>query len=407
MALTYKHTKYACYAGYIVQAIIVNFLPLLFAMFQTDFGISVAKLGLLASVNFAIQLTVDLLGAKIADKAGYRAVMVTANFLAAAGLICLAFLPYVFKDPYAGLLISVIIYGIGGGLTEVLVSPMIEALPTEGKASSMSLLHSFYSWGQAGVILLSVLFFVTAGISRWRILSLVWAVIPVLTAVLFLFVPIKTLDHDGKSVPVKKLFANKIFWLFFVLMICSGAAEQGISQWASLFAEKGLGVSKTLGDIVGPCCFALLMGAGRLFFGIKGDKIDLRKYILLSGLLCIASYLLASVPGLFTDSMGLLSLIGCALCGLSVAIMWPGVLSLAADNNPAGGTAMFALLALGGDIGCISGSGIVGTVSDASSLNIGILSAIIFPVLIVICITVLIKRPLNRTLPEIPGRSDD
>ncbi len=413
MALTYKHTRYACYAGYIVQAIIVNFLPLLFAMFSTNFGISVAKLGLLASVNFAIQLIVDLLGAKIAVKLGYRIIMVVANILAAAGLICLAFLPFVFSDPYIGLLISVIIYGIGGGLTEVLVSPMIEALPTDGKASSMSMLHSFYSWGQAGVILISALFFVTAGIDNWQILSVAWAIIPILTAVLFLFVPIRMLETDGKAVPIKKIISNKFFWLFFLLMICSGAAEQGMSQWASIFAETGLKVSKTLGDILGPCCFALLMGVGRMFFGFKGEKINLKKYIVFSGILCVISYLIACIPGLFTDKLSILSLIGCALCGLSGAIMWPGVLSLSAEKNSSGGTALFALLALGGDFGCIAGSGIVGTIAEKTSLNIGILSATVFPVLIVVCVLILIRiykhenKKNELKLQENPSKAEE
>lgn len=376
----YNKTITACFVGYIVQAVVNNFTPLLFLFFQKSYHVPLSQITLLVTFNFGIQLLVDLLSVGFIDKIGYRASMVIAHVLSAAGLVLLTVLPDGLPTPFVGILIAVMIYAIGGGLLEVLVSPVVEACPSDNKEKAMSMLHSFYCWGHAGVVFISTLFFYVAGIENWKILAIIWALIPVGNAIVFTRVPIATLIEDGESgLGLKELFRMKIFWILLVMMICAGASEQAVSQWASTFAEKGLGISKTAGDLAGPMAFAILMGTSRLFYGKYGDRIHLERFMVYSSLLCILSYL-----GISLFPVPLLSLIACAVCGLSVGIMWPGTFSKASAALPKGGTAMFALLALGGDIGCSGGPTLVGMVSGAlgDNLKIGVLAGIIFPALL-------------------------
>lgn len=375
----YNHTIYASFIGYIVQAIINNFAPLLFLTFQKEYNVSLDKIALLITFNFGIQLLVDLLSAKFVDKIGYRISIVSAHIFAATGLIALSILPTLFSNPFVGLLIAVMLYAIGGGLTEVLVSPIVEACPTERKEAVMSLLHSFYCWGQAGVILLSTVFFIVFGISNWRILSVILAIVPLLNGIYYTIVPIHTLNKE-EGLSIKQLMNKNIFWGMIILMICAGACEQSISQWASAFAEAGLGVSKTIGDLTGPCAFAILMGSARVFYAKFSNKIELKKFMMLSGGLCLISYLMISL-----SPSPIWGLIGCALSGLSVGIMWPGTFSISSAYIKGGGTAMFALLALAGDLGCSVGPSFVGFVSESlnNDLKIGILAATIFPVILI------------------------
>ena len=332
--------------------------------------------------NFGIQLLVDLLSVGFVDKIGYRASMIAAHGLSAAGLILLIVLPEVLPAPFIGILIAVMIYAIGGGLLEVLVSPVVEACPSDHKEKAMSMLHSFYCWGHAGVVLISTLFFYAAGIENWKILAVIWAMIPIMNAFAFAKVPIAPLMEDGESgLELKELFRMKVFWILLVMMVCAGASEQAVSQWASAFAEKGLGISKAAGDLAGPMAFAVLMGTSRLFYGKYGDRIHLERFMVYSSVLCILTYL-----GISLFPVPQLSLIACAVCGLSVGIMWPGTFSKASAALPKGGTAMFALLALGGDIGCSGGPTLAGIVSGAfgDNLKMGILAGIIFPVLLLV-----------------------
>lgn len=378
----YNHTIIASYLGYITQAIINNLAPLLFLIFQKEFSIPLEKITLLITINFLIQLIVDLLSTKFVDKIGYRTCIVTAHILSAIGLIGLAVFPAVLPDAYSGLLLAVVIYAVGGGLIEVLISPIVEACPTDNKASVMSMLHSFYCWGTVAIILFSTLFLLIFGKENWRILVCISSIIPIGNSLLFSAVPIASLTESGSEMPVRKLLSSGIFWIFVLLIIAAGASEQAMSQWASAFAESGLGVSKTIGDIFGPCLFSVLMGCSRVFYAKMSHKIDLIAFIIGSGILCIISYLLAS----FSESP-ILSLIGCALCGLSVGILWPGIFSISSASFPKGGTALFALLALAGDIGCSSGPTLVGFVSGAfnDNLKYGLAAAIVFPALLVIC----------------------
>ena len=380
MKYSYDCTMRACFTGYIVQAIVNNFVPLLFLTFQRTYHIPLQQITLLVTFNFGIQLLTDLLSVAFVDRMGYQASMVLAHILSALGLICLTVLPEWMGHPFAGILISVIVYAVGGGLLEVLVSPVVEACPSTHKEKAMSMLHSFYCWGHVGVVLFSSIFFKLAGIENWKLLAVLWAVIPILNALIFTRVPIAPVLPEGEEgMTIGTLFQNRTFWLLFVMMICAGASEQSVSQWASLFAEKGLGISKTAGDLAGPMAFAFLMGASRAFYGNYGEKINLDRFMAVSSVLCILSYLcLVFMP------VPVLSLAGCALCGLSVGILWPGTFSRASKALPAGGTALFALLALGGDIGCSGGPTLVGMVSGMckGNLKAGILAALIFPVLL-------------------------
>lgn len=382
MNYQYRKTITACFVGYIVQAIVNNFVPLLFLTFQRTYGIPLSQITLLVTFNFGIQLLVDLLSVGFVDKIGYRASMVIAHVMAAAGLILLTILPEVLSSPFAGILIAVMIYAIGGGLLEVLVSPVVEACPSDNKEKAMSMLHSFYCWGHVGVVLLSTLFFSVFGISNWKVLAAVWSLIPLYNAFVFAKVPMAELIEEGEEgLRLRDLFRMKIFWILLIMMICAGASEQAVSQWASTFAEKGLGISKTAGDLAGPMAFAVLMGTSRAFYGKYGDRIQLDKFMIFSSGLCILSYL-----GIALLPIPLLSLAACAICGLSVGIMWPGSFSKAAAALPKGGTAMFALLALGGDVGCSGGPTVVGMVSSLleDNLKMGILAGIVFPVLLLL-----------------------
>ena len=387
MNMNYQRTIYACFVGYIVQAIVNNFVPLLFLTFEGTYGIEMGRITMLITMNFGVQLVVDLLSAGFVDKIGYRISIVLAHLFSAAGLAGLVFLPEILPDAYTGLCISVVIYALGGGLIEVLISPIMESCPTDNKEKAMSLLHSFYCWGHVGVVLVSTLFFHLAGIENWRILTLLWVVIPVANGIVFLKSPIAPLIEEGESgLSMKELFRNKMFWLFLLMMLCAGASEQAVSQWASTFAEQGLGVTKTIGDLAGPMAFAILMGSARAFYGKFGDRLNLDRFMLASGVLCVFSYLcIALAPS------PVVSLAGCGICGLSVGIMWPGSFSKASAAIRNGGTAMFALLALAGDLGCSGGPTLVGYVSSvaADNLRIGILAAIVFPVLLIaaICFT--------------------
>lgn len=386
----YRETITACFVGYVIQAVVNNFVPLLFVMFQTGYGISLSKITTLISINFFVQLIVDLLSAGFIDKIGYRASVIVAHVFSAAGLVLLTVLPEVSPDPFTGILAAVIIYAIGGGLLEVLLSPMIEACPTRNKEKMMSICHSFYSWGQVGVVLISTLFFAVFGIENWKIIALIWAVIPICNGIAFTKVPVYSLDDgEEKGLNIKELFANKLFWLFMIMMMCAGASESTIAQWASAFAEEGLGVSKAVGDLAGPMSFAFLMGISRVIYGKYGHKLDLDRFILFSSALCIAAYLCVSlIP------IPVFGLIGCAVSGFAVGIFWPGTYSKASATIRGGGTSMFALLALAGDMGCTSGPALAGAVSSAfgNNLSLGILASTVFPILMLLSVSVSRKK---------------
>lgn len=388
-ATNYKKTLTACYLGFITQAIVANFAPLLFLKFHKDFGIPLGQIALISTVFFFTQLIVDLFCAKFVDRIGYRRCVVASEVLAALGLIGLAILPYAFGNPMIGIMISVIIYACGSGLIEVLVSPIAEACPFENKEGVMSLLHSFYCWGSVGVILLSTLFFGFFGVNAWRILSCIWALIPLVNIFNFMTCPIERLTEEGDGLTIGGLFKIPMFWIAIVLMICAGASELSMAQWASAYVESALGLSKSVGDIAGPCLFAVSMGICRTFYGKYGEKIDLLKFMICSGILCLACYLLAALSG-----QPVLGLIGCIVCGFSVGIMWPGTISISSKKIPLGGTAMFALLAMAGDLGGSIGPGIVGFVTQnaGDNLKMGLLAGCVFPAVLIVSACLLSLR---------------
>ena len=390
----YRKTLTACYLGFITQAIAANFAPLLFLTFHKSFGIPLGKVALISTAFFFTQLIVDVICAKYVDRIGYRAAVVASEVASALGLVGLAFLPNILPDPFVGIIISVIIYAIGSGLIEVLVSPIVEACPFEHKEAVMSLLHSFYCWGSVGVILLSTAFFAVFGVENWRWMACIWALVPMYNISNFAVCPIERLVEDGRGMTGKELFRTPMFFLGIVLMVCAGASELSMAQWASAFAESALGLSKTMGDLVGPCLFAVSMGISRLIYGKKGDRIELTGYMLGSGMLCLGCYLVAAL-----SLNPVFSLAGCIVCGFSVGIMWPGTISILSKRLPAGGTAMFAFLAMAGDMGGSLGPGIVGFVTQSHNDNLkaGMLTGAAFPLILVLAVTVIrVKARKNK-----------
>lgn len=389
MKPNYQKTKTACYLGFITQAIAANFAPLLFLKFHNNYQISLGNIALISTCFFFTQLLVDLFCAKFVDRIGYRISIVASEVCAAAGLIGLAFLPDLLPDPFTGILCSVIVYAVGSGLIEVLCSPIVEACPFENKEATMSLLHSFYCWGAVGTILISTIFFAVFGMNSWKWLAVLWALIPAVNIYNFATCPIEHLVDEGKGMGIRQLSRKPLFWLAVCLMICSGASELAMAQWASAYAEAALGLSKTIGDLAGPCLFAVTMGISRVIFGKYGDRMDLMKFMTGSGLLCVVCYLLTSL-----SSNPLIGLIGCIVCGFSVGIMWPGTISISSEKFPAGGTAMFALLAMAGDLGGSIGPGIVGRVTQYAGDNIraGMGVGLIFPVILLVMLFLLGKQ---------------
>lgn len=388
----YKKTLVACYLGFVTQAISANFTPLLFITFISTYGITLEKIAMIPLVFYLTQLLIDLAAAKLADKIGYRTCVVASQVISAVGLALMAILPEVLSKPFIGILISVVLYAVGSGLIEVLVSPIVEACPFENKEGTMSLLHSFYCWGAMGVILGSTFFFAMFGVENWKVLTFIWAFVPFYNTFNFVTCPIERLVEDGKSMGIRKLLKTPIFWLMILLMVCSGASEASMAQWASAFTESAIGVSKTVGDLAGPCLFALFMGISRVLYGKFSEKLDLTKVMLICGMMCAGCYLLASL-----STLPILGLTGCALCGMTVGIMWPGSISISSQNCPKGGTAMFAFLALAGDLGAMASPAMVGNISEVAGGNLkaGFLAATIFPIVLVFGLLLLKKSEMK------------
>ncbi len=389
----YKKTLLACYLGFVTQAISANFAPLLFLTFKDTYGIGLEKIALIPLVFYLTQLLIDFAATKFADKIGYRTCVVISQVVSAVGLVLMAILPELLPVPFIGILIAVVLYAMGSGLIEVLVSPIVEACPFENKDGMMSLLHSFYCWGAVGVILGSTLFFTVFGVAKWQILTLIWALIPLYNVFNFITCPIELLVEDGESMNTRQLLQLPLFWLLIILMLCSGASEASMAQWASAFTESAMGVSKTIGDLAGPCLFAVFMGVSRILYGKMNEKLDLIKTMLVCGMLCVICYLLASL-----SSLPIIGLAGCAICGISVGIMWPGTISVSSQKCPKGGTTMFAFLALAGDLGATMSPTIVGKVSNMAggNLKIGLLVATIFPLVLVFSLIIL-NRKFNKS----------
>ena len=391
--VNYKRTLITCYIGFITQAIVANFAPLLFLRFHNEYNIPLGKIALISAVFYITQIVVDILCAAIVDHIGYRKSVVVSQFLAGVGLIGLAVLPNLLSSPFAGILISVVVYAMGNGLIEVLVSPIVEACPFEHKDSVMSLLHSFYCWGAVGVVSLSTIFFAIFGIEYWWVLACLWALLPLFNIYNFMTCPIERLTQEGKGLSAKKLLGIPLFWGFLLLMIGAGASEASMAQWASAYVESALGFSKTIGDIVGPCMFAVSMGLSRTVYGKYGHKMNLVNFMMGSGILCLACYLLAAV-----SANPVLGLIGCIVCGFSVGIMWPGSISIASGKIPFGGTGLFAFLAMAGDLGASIGPAAIGVITQNAGDNMkaGMLAGCVFPAILIASLCLIRRMQLKK-----------
>ena len=390
----YKKTLIACYLGFVTQSISANFAPLLFLTFQNIYGIGLEKIALIPLTFYLTQFLIDLAATRFVDIIGYRVCVVVSQVLSSVGLALMAILPEVLPVPFLGIIIAVILYAMGSGLIEVLVSPIVEACPFENKDGVMSLLHSFYCWGAVAVILGSTLFFAVFGVENWKVLTLVWAAVPLYNTLNFMSCPIERLTEDGESMRPNQLRRLPLFWILILLMVCSGASEAAMAQWASAFTESAMGVSKTVGDLVGPCLFAAFMGISRTLYGKMSEKLDLTKTMLTCGVLCVICYLMASL-----SALPILGLAGCAFCGVSVGIMWPGSISISSQKCPRGGTAMFALLALAGDLGATISPAMVGNISNMAGGNLksGLFAATAFPLILVLGLLVLNRKYNTKT----------
>lgn len=397
MKKNYKKTMIACYLGFITQAISANFAPLLFLMFHKTYSIPLGKIALISTAFFFTQLLVDVFCAKFVDRIGYRKSIVMSEICSAAGLIGLAFLPEVCGDPFIGIIISVIIYAVGSGLIEVLCSPIVEACPFENKDSVMSLLHSFYCWGSVGVIVLSTAFFAVFSIENWKWLACVWALVPLYNVYNFMTCPIENLVEDGKSMGIRGLLKVPVFWIAIILMVCAGASELSMAQWASAYAESAIGLPKTIGDLAGPCMFAVMMGISRVIYGKYGEKLDLMKFMMCSGALCLVCYLMAAL-----SNNPVIGLVGCIVCGFSVGIMWPGTISISSKQLPTGGTAMFALLAMAGDLGGAVGPSLIGNITQHANdnLQVGMLAGCAFPLVLIVSLAAMKLIQCKKTSCE-------
>lgn len=398
MRTSQKLTITACLTGFVVQAIVINYSPLLFLTFENELGISMAKISLLISISFITQLLMDLTASRLPHLFSKRVTIVMGQVCAALGLMGIALLPSVLP-PYVGLIIGTTVASVGGGIIEVTGNPVIESCNIKNKHAILTFMHSCYCWGVVLTVLLSTVFFYLLGTEHWRLLTCLWAAIPACNAVLFAIAPLGEITAaPDRSKRKRSAFRTFTFWALIVLMLCAGAAEQVMAQWASSFAEMGLGVDKTMGDILGPCAFALLMGLARLLYAKFSTKIDLSKCMIATSVLCIVGYLLSAF-----SPFPALSLVGCAVCGFSVGLMWPGTLCIATEEIPDGGVKMFALLALAGDAGCAIGPSAAGWIAGAlgDDLKIAFALSAVFPLLIIVFAALLMLRDKRRKAASI------
>ncbi len=387
MEKSYKSTKSACYIGYIVQAIVNNFLPILFIVFQKKYGLGYEKLGRIILVNFLIQILSDTITPIIVRAIGYRGCAILCHGLCATGLVMLSVLPTVIGDTYVAILLSVIIYAFGSGIIEVIISPMIELIPTKNKAANMAFLHSFYCWGQAFTVVCTTLLVSVFGFLNWNFIPLIWATVPFINMFFFIKVPVIEPKKETEKIKNNKFFISREFICFVVFMLCAGTSEVTMAQWASMFVQQGLGINKVTGDILGPCLFAIAMGIGRVFFGVLSGKFSYRKALVLNNILCFLCYIVVA----FCKSP-IPCLIACALCGFSVSLSWPGTYSLASARFPNGGTVMFSAFALFGDLGCSLGPWLLGLIADMYDLQTGFFVCSVFPLVMVITALFVLKE---------------
>ena len=390
MSAKYIPTKIACYIGYIVQAVVNNFLPILFIAFNNIYGLGYEELARLMVFNFATQMVVDFITPKIVSKVGYKTGAVLSQLTAALGLFLLGVLPRI-MDTYTGIILSIIIYAFGSGLMEVLISPIVEMLPTSDKSGNMSLLHSFYCWGQAFTIIVTTILVMIFGYSRWANIPMLWAIIPFFNTLFFIKVPVIEPSIKTEKFKLKHLIKDQKFLIYMVMMLCAGASEIAMAEWASMFAQQALGISKVIGDLLGPCAFAIFMGTGRIWYAAVSKKLDFSKTLIVLSILCFICYIVVAVC-----EIPLVALIFCAVCGFTVSISWPGIYSEGAREFPEGSSVMYSVFAMCGDTGCCLGPWVLGIVADSAGLNMGFLSASSFSVIMILAVLLLRKKRLEK-----------
>lgn len=363
MKKEFRLTLMAARMGFFTQALVNNLAPVFFVLFRVLYGFSYLQVGILAALNFTLQLFADITSPNLISRFGYRKCAMTAQALCAVGLILMPGLCILTGGVYISFIIPVLIYSYGAGMIEVLASPIVEAIPDLPENTKMSMLHSFYSWGQMTCVALTTLALHFIGYERWFLIPVLWSAIPIFGIILFSRARLDMADMAEKeSEKGGRLFCRS-FVLMLIIMTCAGASEIAMSEWSSLFAEEALGVSKVAGDLFGPCMFALFMGMGRMCHAKFGERLNLSRLIKACSLLCVICYVGAALL-----RPAAASLIFCALTGLSVSLMWPGALSLAAARNN-GGARMYGLLAAFGDIGCIIGPVVTSSVSEFADGN--------------------------------------
>ena len=388
----YLPTKIASYVGFVVQAVINNFLPILFIVFQNVYGLSYEKLARIIVFNFATQIIVDMCVPKIISALGYRKCAVMCQGLAALGLMMLGILPNIMENTYFAIIMSVMVYAFGSGLMEVALSPLVEGLPSKNKRGSMAILHSFYCWGQAFTVIVTTALVLGFGFKNWTYVPLVWASIPFFNMFAFLKVPIIEPDKTEKRDGLLNLLRNDKFRLYMIMMLCAGAAEVAMAQWASLFAQNALGVSKVVGDLAGPCAFAVFMGTGRIWYALAAKKVSFKKTIIVMSIGACICYMMVAIC-----NVAAVSLVFCAICGFTVSIAWPGIYSAGAVAFPKASAVMYSVFAMCGDTGCALGPWLIGIIADNLGLNIGFAAASIFPIGMILSAVLLLKKDCKST----------
>lgn len=407
-----KRVKLACYATNITMSVIGNLSPLLFLTFRSLYDISYSLLGLLILINFCTQLCVDLIFSFFSHKFNIALTVKLTPVIAFVGLGFYALSPILFsQNIYLGLVLSTIVFSAASGLAEVLISPVIAALPSENPEREMSKLHSVYAWGVVFVILVGTLFLLFCGGTNWQWLAAIFMLVPMLAACLFFTAKLPVLETPERVSGALALLKNKKLWLCFFGIFLGGASECTMGQWSSSYLEQALGLEKVWGDIFGVAMFAVALGLGRTLYGKFGKNIE--KVLFLGGLGAAVCYLVAAI-----SNIPLLGLIACALTGFCVSMLWPGSLIVASERVPQGGVFVYAMMAAGGDLGASVAPQLVGIVTDAVSQNAaaaefavelgitseqlgmktGMLLGAVFPIIAVFVYLVLMKTK-KKSLP--------
>lgn len=414
MKNTFTRTKIACYTVNVSMSVVGNLSPLLFITFHDLYGISYSLLGLLVLVNFCTQLCIDLIFSFFSNKFNIPLVLRVMPALTLAGLALYALAPVIFPSAvYLGLVLGTILFSVSGGLAEVLISPVIAAIPADNPEREMSKLHSVYAWGVVAVILFGTLFLLAFGQQNWQWLTVTLMLIPLLAFVAFLRAEIPQMQSGEKSSGSVGQLKNKTLWLCVVGIFLGGASECTMAQWASGYLEQALSIPKVWGDIFGVALFSLTLGLGRSLYAKFGKNAE--KILLLGSIGAAVCYLVAAL-----SNVAVLGLSACALTGLCVSMLWPGSLIVSSERIPDGGVFVYALMAAGGDLGGSVGPQLVGLITDgvaaspfaselAASLNLtaeqigmkcGMLVGAVFPLLAIAVFSVMLKTKKKRSLYE-------